>query len=79
MSNRLIDNAPLQNGGGDPTAEFGGAQNIRNNIPNVLNVLRQRNMNPVQAGMQLVNSGQISPEQFQKFKQIANLLTGKHY
>lgn len=77
MSHHLIDNAPYQNV--DPMAEFGGAQNIRNNIPNVLNVLRQRNMNPAQAGMQLVNSGQISPEQFQKFKMIANLLTGKHY
>lgn len=78
MSHHLIDSAPIQNGT-DPTSEFGGAQNIRNNIPNVLNVLRMKGMTPSQAGMQLVNSGQISPEQFAKFKAIANMLTGRNY
>lgn len=36
------------------------------------------NADPSQIGQQLLNSGQISQEQFEQFRQIANQLTGRN-
>lgn len=35
------------------------------------------NMNPQQVGMDLLNSGKMSPADFQRFSAIANRLTGR--
>ena len=34
---------------------------------------------PSQMGQQLLNSGKMSQEQFEQFRQIANMVTGKNY
>ena len=62
-----------------------------NNVPqannNLMNAFRafasnfskQSNMTPQQRVQELLNSGQMTQEQFESLRQMANQLTGKNY
>lgn len=43
------------------------------------NFSNQSNMTPQQRVQELLNSGQMTQEQFEYFRQMANQLTGKNY
>ena len=40
---------------------------------------QQNNLTPQQKVQQLLNSGQMSQQQFNQLREIANQITGKHY
>lgn len=61
---------------------LGGMQNFNQRLTTFNQNLKQQfgqNADPSQIGQQLLNSGQISQDQFEQFRQIANQLTGKNY
>lgn len=61
---------------------LGGMANFNQRINSFGNNFRQQfgpNADPQQIGQQLLNSGQISQEQFEKARQVANFITGKNF
>ena len=68
----------LFNGYGNPLDAYGGQQNFQNTVANIAANLRNQGLNPEQVAKQLLNSGQMNQQQFNKFRGIANLLTGMH-
>lgn len=61
---------------------LGGIQNFNQRLGSFRQNLQQQfgpNVDPTQIGQQLINSGQMSQQQFEQFRQIANQLTGKNY
>lgn len=76
MSNPLFDalmNANQNRGG------FGN-MGMQNQFQNFVNQFKQNsNITPQQRVQQLLDSGQMSQEQFNNLRQMANQLTGKKY
>lgn len=61
---------------------LGGIQNFNQRLTMFNQNFKQQfgqNADPSQIGQQLLNSGQISQDQFEQFRQIANQITGKNY
>lgn len=61
---------------------LGGMQGFNQRLNAFGQNLKQQfgqNADPSQIGQQLLNSGQISQDQFEQFRQIANQITGRNY
>ena len=52
-------------------------QNTGNSFLQFVNQIRQNGINPEQTVRQLINSGQMTQQQFEQFSQIANQIIGK--
>lgn len=56
---------------------LGGPQNFQNRFNQFQQQVNQQGINPQQQVQQLLNSGQMSQQQFNQLRMIANALTGK--
>ena len=56
---------------------FGGQTAFTNKVNSFGQQCQSQGINPEERVRQLVNSGQMSQEQFNQFAQIANMLTGR--
>ena len=56
---------------------FGGQNGFNNRLSQFENQLNQQNINPEQKVQELLNSGQMTQQQFNQFAAIANMLTGR--
>lgn len=56
---------------------FGNFNNFHNQFNQFANRVNSQNMDPKQAVQNLLNSGQMSQDQFNRLSQIANMLTGR--
>lgn len=56
---------------------LGGPQNFQNKFNQFQQQINQQGINPQQQVQQLLNSGQMSQQQFNQLRMIANALTGK--
>lgn len=57
---------------------FGGQQNFQNKLDSYSQQCQQQGINPEQQVQNLVNSGRMSQETFNRYAQIANMLTGRN-
>lgn len=60
---------------------LGGMAQINKKLDNFGNNLRSQfgqNVSPEQLGQQLLNSGQLSQQKFEEFRQVANFITGRN-
>ena len=57
---------------------FGGFMNFVNQFNQFKQNAQANGLNPQQQVQQLLNSGQMSQEQFNQLRDMANLITGKH-
>lgn len=57
---------------------FGGQQNFQNQLNSYSQQCQQQGVNPEQRVQELVNSGRMSQETFNRYAQIANMLTGRN-
>lgn len=58
---------------------FGGKQQFQNMLNGYISQYKQNNnISPQEKVQQLLNSGQMTQEQFERFRTIANQLTGKN-
>lgn len=58
---------------------FGGFQNFKNQFDAFRQNMQNQKVNPQQKIQEMLNSGQITQEQFEQARQIANQITGKNY
>ena len=65
-------NAPFFN-------RFGGFANFMSQFNQFKQNMTSTGVNPQEKVQQLLNSGQMSQEQFNQLRDIANLITGKKY
>lgn len=56
---------------------FGGFNNFQQNFMNFANQVRQSGQSPEMMVRQLLNSGQMTQEQFNQFSSMANQITGR--
>ena len=56
---------------------FGGLQGFQQRLAQFQQQVQQTGTNPPQTVQHLMQSGQMSQEQFNQFSQIANIITGK--
>lgn len=62
---------------GNPILDmFGSISNFNQQFNQFANQMRSVNTNPQEAVQNLLSSGQMSQDQFNKFSQIANMITG---
>ena len=59
-------------------SRFGGQQNFQNQLNSYSQQCQQQGINPEQSVQQLVNSGCMTQDTFNKYAQIANMLTGRN-
>ena len=59
-------------------SRFGGQQNFQNQLNSYSQQCQQQGINPEQQVQNLVNSGRMSQETFNRYAQIANMLTGRN-
>lgn len=57
---------------------FGGIQNFQNQFNLFKQNMAQQNTDPKQKVQELLNSGQMTQQQFEQLRQIANRITGKN-
>ena len=57
---------------------FGGFMNFRNQLNQFQQNLSNQGINPQQKVQELLNSGQMSQQQFEQLRQMANQITGKN-
>ena len=60
---------------------LGGIAQMNKRLDNFGNNLRSQfgqNVSPEQLGQQLLNSGQLSQQKFEEFRQVANFITGRN-
>lgn len=58
---------------------FGGAMNFQQQFNQFTNQFRQSGQSPQQIVQNMLNSGQMTQEQFNQPRAIANQITGKNY
>ena len=56
---------------------FGNVQNFQNGFQQFKQQVEQQGINPQQKVQELLNSGQMSQQQFNQLREFANMLTGK--
>ena len=60
---------------------LGGMAQMNKRLDSFGNNLRSQfgqNVSPEQLGQQLLNSGQLSQQKFEEFRQVANFITGRN-
>lgn len=57
---------------------FGGQQNFQNQFNNLKQQFSMQGINPQQRVQELLNSGQMSQEQFNRLRAMANMITGRN-
>lgn len=57
---------------------FGGFMNFRNQFNLFQQNVQNQGINPQQKVQELLNSGQMSQQQFEQIRQMANQITGKN-
>ena len=57
---------------------FGGFMNFRNQFNQFQQNMQNQGINPQQKVQELLNSGQMSQQQFEQLRQIANQITGQN-
>ena len=60
---------------------LGGMAQMNKKLDNFGNNLRSQfgqDVSPEQLGQQLLNSGQLSQQKFEEFRQVANFITGRN-
>lgn len=57
---------------------FGGFMNFRNQFNQFQQNVQNQGINPQQKVQELLNSGQMSQQQFEQIRQLANQITGKN-
>lgn len=57
---------------------FGGIMNFKNQFAQFQQNLSSQGINPQQKVQELLNSGQMSQQQFEQLRQMANQITGKN-
>lgn len=75
----LLDSMRNRNSNtGNPIFDmFGNLQNFQQQFNQFSSQIYQQGQNPQQIVQNLLNSGRMSQDQFNKFSQIASMLTGK--
>lgn len=58
--------------------QFGGFMNFMNQFNQFKQNIQQNGINPQAQVQQLLNSGQMTQEQFNQFRAMANQITGKN-
>ena len=56
----------------------GPTQFLQQSLQNIASQVQQMGMTPEQACRQLIQNGQMSQQQFEQYRQIANQITGKN-
>lgn len=59
-------------------SKFGGQQNFQNQLNSYSQQCQQQGINPEQQVQSLVTSGRMSQETFNRYAQIADMLTGRN-
>jgi len=62
----------------NPLQMFGNMQNMMARFQQFQRQIQQQGINPQQQVEQLLRSGKMTQQQFENFKQIANMLTGNN-
>ncbi len=57
---------------------FGGPQNFQTQFNNMQQQMAMQGINPQQKVQELRNPGKMTQEQFNRFRAMANMLTGKN-
>lgn len=57
---------------------LGGPQNFQNQLNNMKQQFAMQGINPQQRVQELLNSGQMSQEQFNQLRAMANMITGRN-
>lgn len=57
---------------------FGGFMNFKNQFNRFQQNVQNQGINPQQKVQELLNSGQMSQQQFEQIRQMANQITGKN-
>ena len=57
---------------------FGGQQNFMTQFNNMKQQYAMQGINPQQRVQELLNSGQMSQEQFNRLRMLANIISGKN-
>lgn len=57
---------------------FGGFMNFKNQFNQFQQNVQNQGINPRQKVQELLNSGQMSQQQFEQIRQMANQITGKN-
>lgn len=58
---------------------LGGTNGLNDAMNRVAEYVRQQNMTPEQFGRQLISSGKMSQSDFNRFRMIANAITGQNF
>lgn len=77
LYNRLNPQTQQPRSTGNPILDmFGNMTNFNQQFNQFASQMRSANTNPQEAVQNLLNSGQMSQEQFNRLSQIANMITG---
>ena len=77
LYNRLNPQPQQPRSTGNPILDmFGNMNNFNQQFNQFASQMRKANTNPQEAVQNLLNSGQMSQEQFNRLSQIANMITG---
>lgn len=80
MGNSIFDALNSANQQNSLFGIFGGFQRFQKQFNDfAANFTQQANMSPEQKVRELLNSGQMTQEQFNAIRDIANRITGKHF
>lgn len=74
--NHGVNSNPMMNPNNPLFNNFGGYQNFMNGLNSFAQQLRQ---DPRTQAQQMLNSGQMTQQQFEQLRQMANALTGMNY